>query len=142
MDYDSLKKAWSNYCFRAGKQAMDPITVADIYSFLDYQDRQQGLLEKGQVDVVAVTIDKVGDFSRVSEALQKRGIFMKPLGNWTRLGADVVTDKAGDIFVEVDFKRKTSDIFKYSDRRAAKKAYKVICTTREFLNAFCGGGNV
>lgn len=140
MDYDSLKKAWSNYCFRAGKQAMDPITVADIYSFLDYQDRQQGLLEKGQVDVVAVTIDKVGDFSRVSEALQKRGIFMKPLGNWTRLGVEEVTP--GDTFVEVDFKRKTSDIFKYSDRCAAKKAYKVICTTREFLNAFCGGGNV
>lgn len=140
MDYDSLKKAWSNYCFRAGKQAMDSITVADIYAFLDYQDRQQGLLENNKVDVIAVTIDKVGDFSRVSEALQKRGIFMKPLGNWTRLGADAVT--AGDTFVEVDFKRKESDIFKNGDRRAAKKAYKVICTTREFLTAFNGGGNV
>ena len=140
MDYNSLKKAWSNFCFRTGKQVTDTITVADIYSFLDYQDRQQELIEKEQVDVIAVTIDKVGDFSRVSEALQKRGIFMKPLGNWTRFGTDAVT--VGDTFVEVDFKHKVSDIFKYSDHRAAKKAYKVICTTREFLNAFCGGGNV
>ena len=140
MDYNSLKKAWSNYCFKAGKHYGDPVTVADIYAFLDYQDRQQGLIEKEQVDVIAVTIDKVGDFSRVSEALQKRGIFMKPLGNWTRFGADAVT--VGDTFVEVDFKHKVSDIFKYSDHCAAKKAYKVICTTREFLNAFCGGGNV
>lgn len=141
MDWNSLKKSWSNYCFRAGKQAMDPITVADIYSFLDYQDRKQGLIEREQVDVIAVTIDKVGDFSRVSEALQKRGIFMKPLGNWTRLGADAVNGKARDIFVEVNLKDKTSDIFKDGDRRAANKHYKVICTTREFLNAF-GGGNV
>lgn len=140
MDYDSLKKAWSNYCYRAGKQAMDPITVADIYAFLDYQDRQQELLKKNQVDVIAVTIDKIGDFSRVSEALQKRGIFMKPLGNWTRLGADAVT--AGDTFVEVDLKRKESDIFKNSDRRAAKKPYKVIYTTREFLNTLAGDNNV
>lgn len=140
MDYDSLKKAWSNYCYRVGKQPMDTITVSDIYAFLDYQDRQQGLLENNKVDVIAVTIDKVGDFSRVSEALQKRGIFMKPLGNWTRLGVDEVTP--GDTFVEVDFKRKTSDIFKNSDRRAAKKAYKVIITTKEFLTAFNGGGNV
>lgn len=134
MNYNSLKKAWSNYCFRAGKQAMDPITVADIYAFLDYQDRQQNILKDRRQDVVAVTF-KAGEYSTISKVLQEHGIFMKTGGNWTRLKPDEAIGRTADVFFEVNFDTKTADIFKSNDRKMVQKPYKVIYTAQDFVDA-------